>query len=320
MQVSDAFPADVPVLACRSIAAGRSCFFVPGHFDKTLVLPGVLRVLKKTISWLASSDMEDDVDCDKSNEILISPGGHDPSQDREPREKREFEYDVVLSFAGSARDYVNAVAAYLERKGIHFFFDSNEKVNLWGKDLYQHLTDVYSNKGRYFVPFISRDYADRVWPRLEFRAALSRSLREADEYILPARFDNTELPGLLDTVGHINISEMEPEDLAKLIMTKVRGTPSSVYDHKDGDLSDRVELELSPALEEEKALCEQLFGLLHARADSVSRRANGYLGDLAKEMLVSEPLIRGIIHMLENKGLLSGLYLEGDGMFSVVVH
>ena len=44
---------------------------------------------------------------------------------------------------------------------------------------------------------------------------------EKAEYILPARFDDTEIPGIRKTVGYIGLDEIGPEDLANLIIQKL---------------------------------------------------------------------------------------------------
>ncbi len=46
------------------------------------------------------------------------------------------------------------------------------------------------------VVFVSADYAGRDWPRLERRATFGRAVRESGVYVLPARFDDSKLPGL----------------------------------------------------------------------------------------------------------------------------
>ncbi len=102
-------------------------------------------------------------------------------------------YDVVFSFAGEDRKYVKQVATYLRSKGIKVFYDEYEQAHLWGKDLAEHLEIVYRRSGQYCVMFISKNYVKKMWTRPERRAALSRALREHEEYILPARFDETEL-------------------------------------------------------------------------------------------------------------------------------
>jgi hypothetical protein len=55
-----------------------------------------------------------------------------------------FEFDVALSFAGEDREYVGTIANQLRARGIRLFYDQYEQVTLWGKDLYEHLDDVYN--------------------------------------------------------------------------------------------------------------------------------------------------------------------------------
>jgi hypothetical protein len=63
-----------------------------------------------------------------------------------PKKKAiSFEYDVCLSFAGEDRVYVRKLANILKLKGVRVFYDEYEKVNMWGKDLYVHLNDIYQN-------------------------------------------------------------------------------------------------------------------------------------------------------------------------------
>ena len=56
---------------------------------------------------------------------------------------RKFKYDVGLSFAGEHRDYVRQVADVLKEREFKVFFDDYERTELWGKDLYVHLSKVY---------------------------------------------------------------------------------------------------------------------------------------------------------------------------------
>jgi hypothetical protein len=132
-----------------------------------------------------------------------------------------YEYDVCLSFAGEDRSYVDCVAAELRQRGVRPFYDRYEKVALWGKDLYEHLDWVYRVAARYCVVFASRSYAAKVWPSHERRSAQARALEENCEYILPARFDGTEIPGLRATVGYIDLEETAPSELADLIVEKI---------------------------------------------------------------------------------------------------
>jgi len=149
---------------------------------------------------------------------------------------RDFDYEVVLSFAGEDRRYVEQAASYLKAQGVRFFYDRYEEVDLWGKNLYEHLHDVYANKAKYCVIFISKAYANKVWPTHERRSAQERALRENREYILPARFDDTELPGLRSTTGYIDLSKRSPEEFARLIVEKLRGRPEAEAQQREHPL------------------------------------------------------------------------------------
>jgi hypothetical protein len=61
------------------------------------------------------------------------------------------------------------------------------------------------------VVFVSAEYAARDWTKLERRAALARAVRERREYVLPARFDDTPLPGLLSDMVSIDLRTRTPQ-------------------------------------------------------------------------------------------------------------
>lgn len=143
-------------------------------------------------------------------------------------EARSSAFDVALSFAGENRDYVRRVADELSAAGVEVFYDEYSKVELWGKNLYQHLSSVYRHQARYCVLFISKEYASKVWPRHELASAQARAFEENREYILPARFDDTELPGILPITGYIDLRTVTPDELARLVIEKLKlEAPSS---------------------------------------------------------------------------------------------
>lgn len=145
------------------------------------------------------------------------------------RQARQFEYDVCLSFAGQDRVYVRRVAAVLRERGVRVFFDEYAEAELWGKELYTHLDQVYRDAARYCVLFISKHYARKVWTNHERESAQARALHAHKEYILPTRFDNTKIPGLRDTVGFISLARRSPEQLADLICKKLGPRQRSDY-------------------------------------------------------------------------------------------
>jgi len=129
-------------------------------------------------------------------------------------------YQVALSFAGENRPYVEEVANGLKAAGVTVFYDAFEKAELWGKHLIDHLAEVYSN-ARYVVMFISKAYVEKAWTTHERRHAQDRSLIAQEEYILPARFDDTLVPGMTQSVGYVDLRHTTGAELVDLILTKL---------------------------------------------------------------------------------------------------
>lgn len=69
--------------------------------------------------------------------------------------------------------------------------------------------------------FISKYYAKKLWTNHERRNAQARAFESNKEYILPVRFDNTKITGILPTTGYLNLSTIPPRKLAELIKEKI---------------------------------------------------------------------------------------------------
>ena len=130
-------------------------------------------------------------------------------------------WDVALSFAGAQRDYVEQVAEVLKARGVRCFYDADEQIELWGKYLAEELPAIYGEQTAAVVVFVSAEYAARDWTRLERRAALARAVRERREYVLPARFDDTPLPGLLSNMVTVDLNGRPPQQFAAMIIDKL---------------------------------------------------------------------------------------------------
>jgi TIR domain len=131
-------------------------------------------------------------------------------------------YDVALSFAGEDRAHARQLAKLLREKGFSVFYDEYEQATLWGRNLYTHLSDVYQNKARYCLMFISVNYAQKLWTKRERESAQARAFRESREYILPLRLDDTVLPGLEDTVSYVDLRHTSHEEVLRLLTDKLR--------------------------------------------------------------------------------------------------
>ena len=133
----------------------------------------------------------------------------------------EQRYDVALTFAGENRDYVEAIAKVLKTHTVEVFYDGFEEADLWGKELTEYFDWVYRTGAQYCVMFISAEYAAKVWAIHERRTALAAAMQKRQEYVLPVRFDDTELPGLRSSIGYIDLKKKTPEQLAELIHRKL---------------------------------------------------------------------------------------------------
>src|SRR5206468_3988927 len=68
---------------------------------------------------------------------------------------------------------------------------------------------------------MSAAYADRDRTRLERRTALARAVRERREYVLPARFDDSPLPGLPADMVTVDLRTRSPQQFAAVIAGKL---------------------------------------------------------------------------------------------------
>jgi hypothetical protein len=139
---------------------------------------------------------------------------------KDPRKVEQ--YDIALSFAGENRAYVEEVATGLQASRVKVFYDVFESANLWGKNLVDHLAEIYANRARYVVMFISKEYVEKAWTTHERQHAQGRALVAKEEYILPARFDDTPVPGMTNTVAFQDLRHTTPQQLVELIITKLR--------------------------------------------------------------------------------------------------
>jgi hypothetical protein len=132
-----------------------------------------------------------------------------------------FDYDVAISFAGEQRREAEGIADRLRTAGVSVFYDAYEQADLWGKNLSEHLAAVYQHKARYCLMLVSAEYAAKVWTTHERQSAQARALIQNTEYILPVRFDDTDVSGLLPTIGYVRFADCGVQGIADLLLQKL---------------------------------------------------------------------------------------------------
>ncbi len=137
----------------------------------------------------------------------------------------DYEFDVAVSFAGEDRDYVEEIVAPLRAAAVRVFYDSDFLAEIWGEDLVEFFDGIYRRRSRYAMMFISRHYAEKMWPRLERRSALARAMQQRAAYVLPIRLDDAEIEGLLPTVGVIDARRHGIEGIVQATLRKIASGP-----------------------------------------------------------------------------------------------
>ncbi len=136
-------------------------------------------------------------------------------------EHEPFEFDMAVSFAGEDREFVESFVEGVQAAGRTVFYDADHAAEMWGADLAEFFEDVFRKRSRFAVLFISRHYAAKMWTRHERRAALARGLTQPDPYVLPVRLDDTELPGLVPTVGYLDARQYGVNGVVQAAVTKI---------------------------------------------------------------------------------------------------
>ena len=137
----------------------------------------------------------------------------------------EEEYDLAFSFAGEHRQYVEEVKYECEKLGLKVFYDRDKNNEWWGQNFISKQREVYGEKTRHFVPFISPEYFDKSIPLDEFEAAMQTALEKRNAYILPVVIGNTKIPKdkLHPQIHYLKAEEYTPKTLAQEFYQKIKG-------------------------------------------------------------------------------------------------
>lgn len=157
---------------------------------------------------------------------LYEPMALDTEYDKKKDDTIE-SFDVALTFADEQRNYVKEVADILTKKGIIVFYDDDQKPKLLAEHLSEFLHQIYSKKSKSCLMFISKEYVNKPWTTHERRSALEKDIMLKGGYIIPVRFDDTEVPGLDGTISYIDARldmnhkpKKTPNEVAELFLEK----------------------------------------------------------------------------------------------------
>jgi hypothetical protein len=156
--------------------------------------------------------------------------------------KDQFEYDVVLSFAGEDRAVANEFADLCRAKNMKVLSEECRSIEPGGSDFVTHIAELYRTKACYCVMFISQHYPLKKWTESERTAAQQHALRDANEYLIPVQLDRTEVPGIREAASYWDLRQHSPESIVDWLEQKIAetrdrsGPPSQSHDLRSGNV------------------------------------------------------------------------------------
>ena len=152
------------------------------------------------------------------------------------------EYDLALSFAKVDEAIASELAGLLNARNMKVFLDEYGTPGQWGKDIVDHLVNLFARKARYCVLLISRHYPLHSWTTEERTSARELALRDAEEYIVPIQLDDVDVPGIREAKGYRDLRQGSLESIVDVLEQKLdeeksrSGPPSQSHDLRSGNV------------------------------------------------------------------------------------
>jgi len=139
------------------------------------------------------------------------------------------DFEIALSFAGAQRPLVSDVADWLTAKlgAGHVFYDRYFAAELARPDLDLYLEEIYRNRSELVVIFLSKDYEDKEWCGLEWRAVRDLILQKASDQIMLVRVDEVPISGVLEIDGYLDAAHLDAATIAGQILERLRSLKQS---------------------------------------------------------------------------------------------
>jgi len=132
-------------------------------------------------------------------------------------------FRVALSFPGEKRAFVGQVANILA-EGLgrdRILFDDYLTAELARPNLDVYLGRLYHDESELLVPFYCADYDKKKWCGLEWRQMRAIIFKQEDDRVMPFRFDDTPIDGVLPIDGYVSILSRTPGEIAGLILERL---------------------------------------------------------------------------------------------------
>lgn len=142
-----------------------------------------------------------------------------------------FRFQVALSFPGEYRQRVERIAFILAdalgRERV--LYDKWNRAEFARPNLDVYLPNLYHKQSLLLVFFLCSEFAQKEWCGLEWRAGRDLLKKGDDERLMLLRLDRSEIPGLYDTDGYLDIDRMPEDEVAEEILSRlILGTSRTI--------------------------------------------------------------------------------------------
>jgi tetratricopeptide (TPR) repeat protein len=139
-------------------------------------------------------------------------------------------FKVALSFPGEHREFIQQVADHLahEYGRLHILYDKYHDADFAKPSLGIELPMLYKEQSELVVYFLCKDYAEKQWTTLEWRAIQEMILEKRYDDLMQFKFDTYPVPGDLKIDGYIEIykdkdnQNLTPQQVGYKILERVR--------------------------------------------------------------------------------------------------
>lgn len=136
-------------------------------------------------------------------------------------------FEVALSFPGEVRSLVKEIALELERRvgPNSYFYDKNYVSQLARPSLDTLLQDIYRNRSKIIVAFLSGNYQEKDWCGIEFRAIKEIIMERSYQKVMFIRTDDGPVDGVFNTDGYVDARDYTSPELAAFIHERAELAP-----------------------------------------------------------------------------------------------
>ncbi|MDP1539165.1 MAG: TIR domain-containing protein [Moraxellaceae bacterium] len=135
----------------------------------------------------------------------------------------EINFKVALSFPGEKRGYVSNVVDSLKANlgKDQVFYDFDYQSQLARPDLDIMLQNIYRNNCELVVVFLCKEYSEKEWCGLEWRAVRDIIKSKESERIMFVRFDGAHTEGVFSIDGYIDANHFSEVEVSRFILERV---------------------------------------------------------------------------------------------------